>query len=84
MVKIGYKDALQGTASVKVNINADGNIAQDGDTIVGTKTFNFTTTNADNSLEQNESVTKLFIATFLGGSYLPATQTFKVTWQADV
>lgn len=79
MQKEGYKNAIRGTASMKVGVDSAGNIAQTGDTVTGSKRINFTIANADNALVQNQQLAEIFIG-FIGGSGDRLSQEFKVTW----
>ena len=79
MQKEGYRDAIRGTASIKVGVTAAGNIAQTGDTVTGQKRINFVMANADNALAQNQALAEIFIG-FVGGIGNRNSQEFKVTW----
>ena len=80
MTKTGYKNAIRGTAMVKVDLDANGNIAVDDEVAVSTKTINFTVTNADNDLTANETFTNLFLD-WVGANAQNSTQKFRVTWE---
>lgn len=79
MQKEGYRDAIRGTASMKVGVTSAGNIAQTGDTVTGQKRINFVMANADNALTQNQTLAEIFIG-FVGGTGNRNSQEFKVTW----
>lgn len=81
MVKQGYREAYRGVTAVKVPITADGNIAQDGDTVAGTKRMQISQVNADNGLPENNKVFDLFIGLIAGGSHDSLTNTMRVNWQ---
>lgn len=80
MFKAGYKNALRGTAMVKIDLNEQGQIAQSEEVAVATKTFNLNVANADNDLAANEKLTALFIG-WVGGTQHNATQKMRVTWE---
>lgn len=79
MQKEGYRDAIRGTASIKVGVDSAGNIAQAGDTVTGQKRISFTAANADNNLTRNQELVELFIG-FVGGTGNRQSQEFKVAW----
>lgn len=79
LAKAGYRDAQQLTTKVNVNLNADGYIATEGDTIAGTKKVSITRANAGNGLTDNNKLFTFFIG-LIGGSYVANTNTASVTW----
>ena len=68
------------TTGVPVNVNADGNIAQENDTVTGNKQFSIQGIKADATLAQANAVFDAFIGGIAGGSYdsLGATKTITV------
>lgn len=81
MVKAGYREAYRGVTAAKVPITEDGNIAQTGDTVAGTKKFQVAQVNAGNDLEANNKVLDLFIGLIAGGTHDSLTNTMRVNWK---
>lgn len=81
--KTGYGDLHTGTTSVKINLNTEGQIAQSGDTIKGTKSFSVKNASVDNDLESNTTVLGAFIEYFGGGTQDSLTNTFSAKWEAE-
>lgn len=79
--KLGYKGANQGTTKIPVAINANGYIAQSGDTAAGTKMISINKVSADNSKMDNNAVADFFIG-MLGGRF-DSNNTMSVTWESD-
>lgn len=80
MVKQGYREAYRGTAAVKVALNSEGNIAQSGETVAGTKKYQVSQVNAANGLNENTEVFNLFIGLIAGGTQDSLTSTMRVNW----
>ena len=80
MSKTGYVDAQRGTTKAKVDLNEDGQIAQPGDAVAGTKYFTINQVNPENSLVQNTKVIDLFIG-FANGSADSLSNKMSVTWE---
>lgn len=78
--KSGYIDAQRGVTKSLVGINQDGNIAQDGDTVVKSKYFSINAANADNNLAQNTKLINFFI-NLAGGSADSLSNKMIVTWE---
>lgn len=79
LAKEGYSDAVQSKTRVKVNTNADGNIATGSDVVYGTKNFTINQANATNSLADNTKVLEFFIG-LVGGTQNSNTNVASVTW----
>lgn len=79
LTKEGYSAAIQGTSKMKYGIDEDGYIAPEGTEIVGTKSFQITKVNADNSLTDNVDVLGFFL-NLANGQYDSSTNTMSVTW----
>jgi len=82
LTKTGYQDAIKGTMSEKVNLNAQGYIAQEGETVAGTKRISINASNAANDLDTNHSIMNAFMG-FVGGTSDIYSNKFAVTWEAD-
>lgn len=82
LTKSGYKDARRGTTRVPVGIDSNGNIAVEGDTVVGTKSLSITAANAENSLVSNTALFSIFVG-LAGGSQDSLNNKMTVTWEAD-
>lgn len=82
LAKTGYETAVKGTMSEKVNLNANGYIAQSGETVAGTKRISINATNAGNDLDTNHSIMEAFMG-FVGGTSDIYSNKFAVTWEAD-
>lgn len=80
LAKTGYDDAIRGTMSEKINLNANGQIAQDGETIAGTKRLSFSNANAANNLTTNNNIVAAFLD-FAKGSSDTLSNKFAVTWE---
>lgn len=80
MAKTGYIDEYTSTTSVKVDIDADGNILQPGGTAYGTKRISFKGANANNSLEDNTTVIAAFLQ-FCNGQQDSLSNRVQVTWE---
>lgn len=80
LAKTGYDDAVKGTMSEKINLNSDGYIAQDGETVAGTKRISINNANAANDLETNHNIIAAFMD-FAGGTSDEISNKFSVTWE---
>lgn len=80
IAKSGYVNAYRGTTKAKVGYTADGNIAQQGDTIAKTKYFSVTTVNSENDLAENQTIIDLFIG-IAGGSSDSLSNQMTVNWK---
>lgn len=78
--KEGYRDALQSKTSVKVNLNENGNIAQENELVAGSRTFQINTANPNNSLADNNKLLNFFIG-LAGGTINETTNKAIVTWE---
>lgn len=83
IAKTGYSTLNTATTSVKVNLNTDGNIAQAGDTIKGSKNISVRGVNIDNDLTSNTEVLGAFIGYFGGGTQDSLTNTMTAKWEAE-
>lgn len=81
MAKTGYITAYAGKATEKLNLNDEGYIAQEDDTVAATKTITMPGLNPDNDLETNHNVISLFYD-IVGGYTDELSNKFTVTWQA--
>lgn len=79
LAKEGYRDAQQLTTRVKVEINPDGKIATEGDTVAGSKNYSLTRANASNGLTENNKLFNFFLG-MLGGTIITNTNTATVKW----
>lgn len=79
MEKTGYSAAIQGTTRVKVATDENGYIAPPGTTAVGTRNFQISKVNADNSLIDNTEVLDFFL-TLANGQQDTVTNTMDVKW----
>lgn len=79
MEKTGYSAAIQGTTRVKVPMDEQGYIAPTGTTAVGTRNFQISKVNADNSLIDNTEVLDFFL-TLANGQQDSLTNTMDVKW----
>lgn len=79
LAKTGYRSAYQGTTKVKVAMDADGYLAPEGTTAVGTKTIQITKAAAENSLQDNTDVLNFFLE-LANGRADSLTNTMSVTW----
>lgn len=61
----------QSTAKLKIDValNADGNIAQTGQTAKGTKTVTINNFKQDGTLAQGKAILDAYLGTFAGASY---------------
>ena len=75
-----FATATTGVVKMPVNVTADGNIAQENDTVTGNKQFSIQGIKADATLAQANAVFDAFIGGIAGGSYdsLGATKTITV------
>lgn len=81
MAKTGYITAYTGKSTEKLNLNADGNIAQQGETVASTKRITMQGLNPNNDLTTNHNVIKLFYD-IAGGYTDELSNKFTVTWEA--
>lgn len=81
MAKTGYITAYAGKATEKLNLNRDGNIAQEGETVASTKRITMPGLNPENNLETNHNVIQLFYD-IVGGYTDELSNKFTVTWEA--
>lgn len=89
MTKTGFAAAIVGTASLKVEVDANGNLVTDSSGVVsaGTKRISFNTINADATKNDIETVTTVFLETLPGvdstvSPYSNET-TFSVKWESE-
>lgn len=80
LAKTGYRDAYRGVTVEKVPLNADGNIAQAGETFAGSKRVQISQVNAANDLEANEKVFEFFYGLVAGAQLDHLTNTMRVNW----
>lgn len=84
MEKTGFANAIVGTASIKIELNSNGNIAVNGDTVGGSKRISFNNIAANASKSQAEAVADIFLKTLPGtnasGDYDNSETTFSVKW----
>ena len=68
-------------ASVKfdVNLNADGNIAKDGETVAGQKTFTMKGFTANGTPAQANAVLDKVIVGISGGTYVSGSKVINIT-----
>lgn len=78
--KTGYRDAVRGVATVRIGLNADGNIAQDGESVAGVKKYQLSLVNAANGLEENTKALEVFVGLIAGGKQDSLTSTMRVNW----
>lgn len=83
IVKNGYKTLNTASTSVKVGLNANGTIAQNGETVTGSKRINVTGVNIDNDLSSNTQVLEVFVNYFAGGSQDSLSNTMSAKWEAE-
>lgn len=81
LAKDGYSNAIKGTTSQKINLREDGTIAQDGDTIAGSKRISINTANASNSATTNQNIFRAFLDFVGNGSTDTLTNKFQVSWE---
>lgn len=79
--KNGYKPKYVSNTDVKVNLNADGNFAQAGETVAGQKRYTLKGANIENSLEQNTEVLEAFLG-IVGAGQDSLSNRASVTWEA--
>ncbi len=79
MEKEGYSAAIQGTTRVKVAVDENGYLAPTGTTATGTKNFQISKVNADNSLIENQEVLDFFL-TLANGRSDSLTNVMDVKW----
>ena len=72
---MAYTWATPSTMSVSmgVNVNAAGNIAQDGEDAAGIKTISISGIKKDATFSQAKSVYDTFVGDIAGGSYVEST-----------
>lgn len=82
MEKTGYQSIYVGKTSIKVNTNANGNIAQEGEVVKGTKTVTFQSA-ATNTATENITIGKAFLEYFGGGSTDAESNKAILTWEVE-
>lgn len=83
LAKEGYATQNIASTSVKVNLNANGTIAQEGETVVGTKRINIAGVNIDNGLTSNTAVLEVFVNYFGGGTQDSLSNTMSAKWEVE-
>ena len=85
MTKTGFADAIVGTASFKVDLGADGNIAIGSTPVAGSKRISFNTVKAEVTKSGAEAVADVFLKTLPGtnfaADYDTLETTFTVKWE---
>lgn len=82
MEKEGYRPAYNGSASVRIDLDANGYVITDTDTEIaaGTKVFTINKATADNNAADNQRLFEIFIG-FTNSSFTASTNTFSVKWE---
>ena len=80
ITKDGYTSEYAGNTRVKIDINADGNIAQPGEQVMKNKNLTIKGVNINNSLSQNTEVIQAFL-NFANGSQDSLTNIATATWE---
>lgn len=80
IIKEGYTAEYAGNTSVKIELNADGNIAQPGESAAKNKTFTVKGVNINNSLTANTMVLEAFLS-FARGTQDSLTNTASAKWE---
>lgn len=80
MSKQGYQDAFTGKGSEKVMLNANGTIAQEGQTVAGAKKFQVSGLNASNGFDVNHTIVTALMDLARGTTDSLSNQ-FTVTWE---
>ena len=84
MEKTGFTSAIVGTASFKIDLGADGNIAVGETAVGGSKRISFNTIKAEATASGAEAVADVFLKTLPGNSaeasYDNLETTFSVKW----
>ena len=81
MAKNGYITAYTARSTEKLNLNENGNIAQETDDVASTKTISMPGLNPANDLTTNHNVIKLFYD-IAGGNTDKFSNKFTVSWNA--
>lgn len=85
MSKTGFADAKVGTASFKVGLGADGNIAIGSTPTAGSKRISFNTVLAEATKTGAEAVANVFLKTLPGNEFAAdydnLETTFSVKWE---
>lgn len=81
ITKTGYKQKYVSNTDVKVNVNADGNFAQSGETVAGQKRYTLKGANIENSLSANTEILGAFLG-IVGAGQDSLSNRASVTWEA--
>lgn len=81
MTREGYVTAYTAKTSEKVNLNEDGNIAQEQDVVAGSKRITMNGLNTANTLTTNHNVMALFYG-IVGGYTDKLSNKFTITLDA--
>ena len=79
LAKSGYRGAYQGTAKVKIALDANGQIAPEGTTAAGMGTVSISKVSAENGRVDNTDVFNFFLG-LVGGRQDSDTSTMTVSW----
>lgn len=79
--KTGYKSKYVSNTDVKVNLNAEGNFAQEGEAVAGQKRYTLKGAKIENSLEQNTVLLEAFLG-IVGAGQDSLSNRASVTWEA--